>query len=39
MKIKRMPQLLKYTDWLEKAKFEMQRYNETFSVYYLANIF
>lgn len=39
MKTQRISQLLKYTDWLEKAKFEMQRYTETRNVFDLANIF
>ena len=39
MKARHIPQLLNYTDWLEKAKFEMQRYKETRSVFDLANVF
>lgn len=39
MKVKRIPQLLGHTDWLEKAKFEMQRYAETRNLFDLANTF
>jgi hypothetical protein len=39
MKISRIPTLNTYSDWLEKAKYELMRFEESCGVYDMANCF
>ena len=39
MKVNRIPTLLIYSDWLEKAKHELSRFEQSCNVYDMANCF